>query len=178
MTREVGHSSRFVFHWKGQHNDEQANHTFNRIDWEALLEITKWHSDDPTSAYEGSFHAGGRHIVRRITLKQRNELWLARIPSMPCPADLPIDWWTSERRFTMESEIATMKFVSQATDIPVPKVFAYDTGVRGNPVGLPYMLMECIEGNVLLTSEARGSLPENKTSSCARRSYLYRYFGP
>jgi aminoglycoside phosphotransferase (APT) family kinase protein len=49
----------------------------------------------------------------------------------------------------MESEIATMKFISQATDIPVPRVFTYNTGLEGNPVGLLYLLMECIEGSML-----------------------------
>lgn len=49
----------------------------------------------------------------------------------------------------MESEIATMKFIAQTTDILVPKVFGYQTFIDGNPVRLPYLLMQCIEGNML-----------------------------
>ena len=49
----------------------------------------------------------------------------------------------------MESEIATGKFIAQATDILVPKVFGYSTGVDANPVRLPCLLMQCIEGNVV-----------------------------
>lgn len=150
-TNSPRRGSSFVFRWTGQHNDEQSNNTYGHTDWDALLDITKQLSGDQTSAYEGNFHAGGRHIVRRIRLTERGELWLARIPTISGPPVLAPDssWWTNERQFTMESEIATMKFISQSTDIPVPRVFAYNTGLEQNPVGLPYLLMECIEGNML-----------------------------
>lgn len=150
-TNSQRRTSSFVFRWTGQHNDEQSNNTYSHTEWDALLDITKQLSGDQTSVYEGNFHAGGRHIVRRIKLTERGELWLARIPII-CGPPVPepdSSWWTSGKQFTMESEIATMKFISQSTDIPVPRVFAYNTGLEKNPVGLPYLLMECIEGNML-----------------------------
>jgi len=49
----------------------------------------------------------------------------------------------------MQSEIDTMSFIREYTDIPVPQVFLYDTSAD-NAVGAPYMLMECIKGNSAL----------------------------
>ncbi|KAM0415906.1 hypothetical protein ACHAPT_013117 [Fusarium lateritium] len=49
----------------------------------------------------------------------------------------------------MLSEIATMKHIAKTTNIPVPEVFGYDCCLAANPAGLPYMLMSCIEGNML-----------------------------
>jgi isoamyl acetate esterase len=46
------------------------------------------------------------------------------------------------------SEIATMKTVKERTSIPVPQVFAYELS-SSNPVGYPYILMECLEGREL-----------------------------
>ena len=45
----------------------------------------------------------------------------------------------------MQSEIDTMSYVLENTDIPVPRVFAYDTTAK-NPVGAPYIFMECFQG--------------------------------
>jgi hypothetical protein len=58
-------------------------------------------------------------------------------------------WWTAEQRFTIESEIAIMKYIAKFTNILVPTIFRYRTSIDGNPVKLPYMLMQCIRGNML-----------------------------
>jgi hypothetical protein len=140
----------FTFRWTGQH-DEQSKETFFHTDWDGVLDIAKRLSGDSTCAYQGDYHAGGRHIVRRIEVPKQDELWIARIPTIPMSNASAWDtrWWTREQQFTMESEIATMKFIAQATDIPVPKVFGYNTRIDGNPARLPYLLMQCIEGNML-----------------------------
>lgn len=49
----------------------------------------------------------------------------------------------------MESGIVTMKFIAEFTDIPVPTIFGHRTSIEGNPVKLPYMLIQCIRGNML-----------------------------
>lgn len=60
-----------------------------------------------------------------------------------------LKWWTAERRFTMESEIATMMYIAEFTNIPVPMIFEYRTSINGNPIRLPDILMQCIRGNML-----------------------------
>lgn len=77
-----------------------------------------------------------------------------------------LKWWTLERKYTMESEIATMIFISHHTTVKVPDVFGYQTAIDHNLVKLPYLVMECIQGNMLfdmggpekLTIEQKGKV--------------------
>ncbi|KAB5582236.1 hypothetical protein GE09DRAFT_1210888 [Coniochaeta sp. 2T2.1] len=108
----------FNFRWSGQHNDDLSKKTFLLTNWDALIDIAKQLSGDPAYVYQGDFHAGGRHIVRRIGLPQKGGSWIARIPTIPAPFDSEDRrrWWTSEEKFAMESEIATMIYVARNTD--------------------------------------------------------------
>ena len=58
--------------------------------------------------------------------------------------------WTKEQHAEnaakMQSEVDTMCYIREMTDVPVPTVFFAETGVD-NLVGAPYMFMECIRGN-------------------------------
>jgi hypothetical protein len=80
--------------------------------------------------FDRPYHAGGRHIVRRLDFID-GELWLVRIPILPASSTSDqnkiLKWWTAERQFTMESEIATMKYIAKFTDIPVPTIFGHGT---------------------------------------------------
>jgi hypothetical protein len=49
----------------------------------------------------------------------------------------------------MESEIATMKYIVEFTTSLVPTIFGFVSSIDGNPVKLPYVLMQCIRGNML-----------------------------
>ena len=62
--------------------------------------------------------------------------WLARFPLPKYPA------------IRLKSEIATMKYVQQHSNIPVPEVYAYDSN-PDNPVGVPYILMSKLPGSNL-----------------------------
>jgi len=150
-----------IFRWQGQHNDERSMLTFQYIDWAALLKEARLLNGGRPCDYDGPYHAGGRHIVRRLEFNG-GELWIVRIPIIPASStsdDTEIrKWWTAERRFTMESEIATMKHLANVTHIPIPKIFGHMTSIDGNPVKLPYMLMECIRGNMLFDLGGPGIL--------------------
>jgi hypothetical protein len=69
----------------------------------------------------------------------------------------------------MESEIATMIYYAKFTDIPVPTTFGYRTYIDGNPVKLPYTLMECMNGNMFYDLGGPGILT-NKQKSRIRKS--------
>lgn len=101
--------------------------------------------------------------MRRIAF-DTGELLLTRVPIIPTsmiletePKSVPsladpekiVKWWTENRRYMMESEVATMKYIKSRTKIPVPVVFDYMTVLENNPVRLPFMLMQCIRGNML-----------------------------
>lgn len=49
----------------------------------------------------------------------------------------------------MLSELAAMRFLTEHTDIPVPKVLAYNVNKEANLVNGQWMLVECIKGNTL-----------------------------
>ncbi|KAH8882420.1 kinase-like protein [Thozetella sp. PMI_491] len=131
----------FHFRWEDQHKEIPLRFRDEFMDWDALLDIAKAESKDDGCQYQENLHEGGRHRVRRLFLPKTGKLWLVRVP-IQSP-------WTEGARLHMESEIATMIYISRYTDIPVPKVFHYNTRTEGNPVKVPYILMECIEGNIL-----------------------------
>ena len=100
---------------------------------------------------------GARHVVRELVFDD-DVNWIARVnlPEMNLGTQehnlskgIGFSTWTGESAAALQSEIDTMSFIHEYTDIPVPQVFLYDTGAN-NAVGAPYMLMECIKGNPAL----------------------------
>lgn len=147
-------STGFNFRWTGEYCDEESELTYVHTNWDALKVVVKTLNGGRECEYEGRYHEGGRHIVRRLLFVDRGEQWLARVPIMQTLSTLSeeegvMDWyWGKKEKHEMESEIATMAYVRKNTQIPIPKVFGYNSGLAGNPVNFPYILMECMKGNV------------------------------
>lgn len=168
----------FSFRWTASAHDDLTEATFLRVDWAALLQVCREQSGDPACVYQGDdYHAGGRHIIRRIELNRKGELWLARIPKLPSG---PGKQWTPHELFVMESEIATMKHIANNTEIPVPKVYSYSCTAM-NDVKAPFLLMQCIEGNMLFdlggpsVLDAEKNLQMCKTLAWIQVRYHCRY---
>lgn len=51
-----------------------------------------------------------------------------------------------------QREVDCMLLVQERTSVPVPKVFGYASSVN-NEIGAPFMLMECLPGNVAIEME-------------------------
>ena len=107
---------------------------------------------------------GARHVVRELVFDD-DVHWIARVnlPEMNPNTDEnvsnPISFsWTPASAAAMQSEIDTMSFVREYTDIPVPHVFFYDISAI-NPVGAPYMFMECIKGDSGMDMPAQYEIP-------------------
>lgn len=66
--------------------------------------------------------------------------------------------WTTFEATEMQSEIDTMLFVRQNTDIPVPDIFVFDCTCT-NAVGASYMLMECIMGTCVVDVQSDHHVP-------------------
>ena len=126
------------------------------IDWEALRQSAEKLRNVPCKVGE-NFCFGGRHAVREIVFDD-DVHWIARVQLpevnphasekyMPNPVGFG---WTAEQHVQnaakMRSEVDTMCYIREMTDVPVPRVFFVETRVN-NPVGAPYMFMECIMGN-------------------------------
>ncbi|KAK4151386.1 hypothetical protein C8A00DRAFT_45395 [Chaetomidium leptoderma] len=70
-------------------------------------------------------------------------LWTVRLRMPPMPDHPP----SREKIFMdMQSELATMEFVRQNTDIPIPRIHAYDLNDQ-NAVGYPFSIIEYVHGN-------------------------------
>lgn len=87
-----------------------------------------------------SIHEGKHHRIYKLTLNSGKELVL-RIPYK-----LDLDFAIENR---IKSEVATMDFVSEKLGLRVPKVLAYGA-TRNNFVQRPFILMEHIEGDLLM----------------------------
>lgn len=138
----------FNFRW-GSHNFFSLEATYDYVDWDALLDIVKKLSGVPNCDYEGGLHMGGRAIIRRIKISGRDERWLAKLPQLfeHDPKERLSCWKGSTIEPIWSGEVATMKYL-QNSDVPVPKLYGYDMNIETSPVKLPYILMECLNGNM------------------------------
>lgn len=145
-------STGFKFRWMGDYCDEESEITFIYMNWDALKVEAKALNRGRECEYEGRYHEGGRHIVRRLLFADGGDQWLVRVPIMQTlsvPFEGVMEWsWGKKEKREMESEIATMAYVKEHTQIPIPNVFGYNSRLAENPANFPYILMECMKGNV------------------------------
>ena len=80
---------------------------------------------------------GGFNKIFLLTMDDGHEM-IARVP-------VPI---AGPRHFTTASEVATMSFLRNVLELPVPRVFAYSS-TDANPVGAEYIIMERLQGESL-----------------------------
>ena len=134
------------------------------ICWDALSNAAERFRNLPCK-FGQQYGFGARHVVREIVFDDDIH-WVARVtlPKMnPSTeennASNPLSFcWTPASAAVMQSEIDTMSFVREHTDIPVPHVFFYDISTT-NPVGAPYMFMECIKGDSAMDMSAKNEIP-------------------
>ncbi|RIA93140.1 kinase-like domain-containing protein [Glomus cerebriforme] len=90
-----------------------------------------------------------RHCIRtrRLTRGLYNEIYLLQFDTGPdCIARLSRDLTHPATKFA--SEVATIIYVAQNTNIKVPKVYAWNCTVQ-NPIKIPYIIMERLPGQHL-----------------------------
>ncbi|KAJ4321998.1 hypothetical protein N0V84_005045 [Fusarium piperis] len=80
------------------------------------------------------------------------ERWVLRVPIAPCLA------FGARRK--LESEVATMQLVAEKTDIPLPKIIAYELGNDTDPLS-SFMILEYIDGQPVLPHQL-GTLPQDQ----------------
>ena len=135
------------------------------IDWNALNNVAAQSRNIPC-AIGFQYGIGGRHLVREI-LFDDDIHWIARVRIPPVNFSAKENFvpkpvshsWTANKAAEMQSEIDTMAFLREHTDIPVPQVFEYET-TPNNKVGAPYMLMECCFGTCAVDMpDSRSDIP-------------------
>ncbi|GAB1311967.1 hypothetical protein MFIFM68171_02177 [Madurella fahalii] len=132
---------------EGEYAD-RIDQFIDKINKNALLSYASLLRGNQPCTLSSEFSVGHFNLVRKIQFDDGVE-WIARL-RMPPMADhgngmiSPPSW---ERIFLdMQSELATMEFVRQNTDIPIPRVYAHDLDDQ-NAVGCPFSIIEYIHGN-------------------------------
>ena len=104
-------------------------------------------------------------MIRQIVF-EADVRWIIRIPmprriinkNQSFRIENKDEYWARERREAMEIELYTMKYIREHSTIPVPEVFAFDSTVD-NPIGAPYMFMECVMGNAITDLTSWSEIP-------------------
>jgi len=158
------------FRWQSNQShikDESLVHWRKCIEfirWDALNDAAERLRNMPCK-FGQQYGFGARHVVRELVFDD-DVHWIARVNlpernprTQENNLSNPISfYWTPASAAVMQSEIDTMAFVREYTDIPVPHVFFYNI-TPADPVGAPYMFMECIKGNSAMDMPARYEVP-------------------
>ena len=143
------------FHWNSKNSDYpplalQRSQSETMVNWPQALKIATERRG--IACRLGSLHFGGVNMIRQIVFTDGIQ-WIIRIP-MPNRIivdgrpGLAEDYWTKERADEMKCMIYTMKYIRSHSHIPVPEIFHFDVEST-NPIGAPYIFMECIPGNAI-----------------------------
>ncbi|OAA57010.1 Protein kinase-like domain protein [Niveomyces insectorum RCEF 264] len=119
------------------------------INEEALrVHASKLRGNRPCSISH-EFSVGNFNLVRKVKFDDGVQ-WIARLRMPPVSHDEMSAQETADMGkktlFDMQSELATMEFLSQNTDIPIPKVHGYELSTD-NAVGCAFSFLEYIHGN-------------------------------
>ncbi|KAI1370205.1 phosphotransferase enzyme family protein [Hypoxylon crocopeplum] len=108
-------------------------------------------SEDQICRLASSYHNGepchyftepkrGSYNICFFVAFDDGEKWVVRVPLAPCLAFDPSS--------KIEREVATMQVVSERTDIPIPKIVAYQLGESSKPLS-SFIILEYVKGQAL-----------------------------
>ncbi|KAL2015532.1 hypothetical protein VTK56DRAFT_5329 [Thermocarpiscus australiensis] len=121
--------------------DEERRRWVDAVDDNEICRLaSSFRGGDPCTVFQPRKH-GAFNVCFFVEFESPLERWVVRTP---IPASLPKALLDEKT----EIELATMRYVSAKTTIPIPKVHAYafsDTGLNG----LPYIIMDHVEGRSL-----------------------------
>ncbi|OAA70627.1 Aminoglycoside phosphotransferase [Cordyceps fumosorosea ARSEF 2679] len=138
--------------WTGatEHTDEYAERIVQFLkytDESALCDYASGLRNGIDCTVCPEFAVGSNHMVRKLRFEDGKE-WVARMRMPPIWGD--DDLGSGAMNVAMSSELATMAFVRQNTDIKAPQVHGFDLDID-NDVGCVFVLMDYIPGS---TAEA------------------------
>jgi hypothetical protein len=134
-------------HWKRFPNkrgqDQPIDTAFKNINFRELCKVASaLRGNELCDVDKTKYEFGGVNIVFELSFLNHETVWIARIrfPDIRYAGD-GVD-------YTLESEVTTMRFLREKTNLPVPAVYGYDSQFD-NEVGLPYILLEAMPGKRL-----------------------------
>ncbi|EAQ93316.1 hypothetical protein CHGG_01551 [Chaetomium globosum CBS 148.51] len=126
---------------KSEKLDEERDRWVDSLDDGEICRLaSSFHHGDPCTIFRPR-KRGGFNVCFFIEFESTSERWVVRIPIPVMVPKAVLDEKT-------EIELATMRYVSAKTTIPIPRVHAYafsDTGLNG----LPFIIMDYIDGQNL-----------------------------
>ncbi len=117
-----------------QNADSRAATCFRRTPWNQLCLSASKANRGLQCVPLDQVTSGLNNVVRLLEFSDQTR-WAARIPI--------------KTNASLETEMATMQFIRERSDLTVPRVFAYALD-ENNPVGAAYILMEVLPGIVAM----------------------------
>ncbi|KPM39894.1 hypothetical protein AK830_g6678 [Neonectria ditissima] len=116
--------------------DKERQRFINSIDTDAICRLVSSYAGLPCKTF-GSPKHGSFNVC--VFVEFETMRWAVRIP-LPARAA-----WIDEK---IETELATMRYVSAKTTIPVPRVHAYFF-TKGSPIQTTFIIMDYVQGQTL-----------------------------
>ena len=123
----------------------RAHSFFKKINWDALAHYASTLHNGEPCVVDPKIAMGGRHMIRILKFKDESR-WVARLRMTVAETDDDED---NVADLLLQREIDCIQLVRERTTVPVPKIFGYMSS-SANDIGAPFMLMECLSGNVAM----------------------------
>ena len=161
---------------------QRVQHVITTADFQFLCSVATQAKKDLEDSFNPGLHMHNDSLsctidVDRFTNGMENVVFEIRFPDLEswiARVRLPDE--TSEPDIietSMLSEIATMRFISARTEIPVPRVYGFDVS-GDNPFGFRYIFLQTLPGQLLNTTFSE-SVPVNQQDKVADQLAKY-YF--
>ncbi|KAK5788374.1 hypothetical protein VI817_009332 [Penicillium citrinum] len=145
-------------------NDSQTSYWFHETQWDELCRHAADLAGQSQCVALDRVTCGLNNITRVLEFPNKT-CWIARIHIRRSSSPF-------NSSASLKSEIATMQFIKEQSDLPVPRVFGYDTNEE-NPVGSAYILMEFLPG--IAAMDALGGYKVHRgVIARGRRQNFYR----
>lgn len=147
-----------------QDSDNQTTDCFHQTRWDELCRIASGFAGDLECMALYQVTSGLNNIVRVLEFSDQTR-WVAQVHIRR--SNIPL-----VNRTKLSTEIATMQFIKENSDLTVPRVFAYEFD-ENNPVNAAFMLMELLPGVVAMDALGgrkvhRGVIPREHRQSFYR----------
>lgn len=139
---------RWTYHSSQQEGPRRArtDQFLETVDWHSLQQYAAKKHDGVACKVLPEIGLGGVHVVRIIEF-DNGIRWIARLRLPPFDSSDGVGNSPTMMELREQSEYTTMSLVRKMTNIPIPEVHAVETS-KHNSSGAPFMLMDCLPGNV------------------------------
>jgi hypothetical protein len=142
--------------WKLEADESKRSpqNALDRTNWDELCAVaSRINKDLPCCPLDKITH--GMNNLDRLLRFGDQTFWVARISLND----------SLENSTKLRSEIDTMQYIKDQSQLPIPQVFTYKVDREDNTAGVPYILMEFIPGNTAMDSGGgfnahRGRVPD------------------